>query len=456
MISPILVENVSSVVVRPCVPDKKRPPWCRDHVYINMNVEKLLEKELVEFGQWAQLSKQELAMRAVVIRRFQSVCKLIFPNAKLFCYGSTATHTSLNSGDIDLCITDLPEEIDVNTALEIFVVQSEIYHLFDSVKHIKHAKVPILKGVESMYHFNIDISAKEPNSLFNIERNNNVLRVYPSIFPVLMLMKIVLLKDKMNETYSGGISSSILFNMVHFIVQISPPKYKNNPAKILMGFLSTYGLTFNFCKNIISTVNGGSIVQKEQGDIHIQCVDPQNPDTIMSGNNRLHRQILETFARLNDLLRKDYSPFDSLLARIIDVEKVNLMDEKRKERINTFIFHTNKNAHVQQNIITKPRMPWEVLSEFVVAQTEYIKKKHALQFNENMQISDENIKTCIPWQAKLREQYIKKKDGKLLQTSQRFKEHKPPEEKDKLKSTNETESTILASQIDYVNGLLDL
>ena len=452
MISPVLIDKCSNTVVRPCIYDKNRPPWCRDHVYFNLNVDSILEKELVEFGQWVQLTPEELAMRSIVIKRFQSICKEIFPDAKLHCYGSTATRTCLFNGDIDLCITDLPDDISNTTALNEFMTKSEVYKVFDKVEFID-AKVPILKGVESCFKFRVDISAQDSNCLLNIPRNMNVMRAYPAIFPVLMLIKIILAEHEFNEIYTGGISSTILFNMVHFIVQMSPPEHKHNPAKILLGFLSQYGGTFNFIKNAISTVNGGRIVESAvKFDFCIQCVDPQTHN-IISNNHSKHISIVQLFMQLRNKLN-DYTPYDSFLTRLVDIKYIHKLEKLREDSLKNFklLMDNGQSIKATENISQNKRKSWSIISEYVVQQAKYIKNKHSIDSHNAQTVPSD---TNLSWQR----QFYTYKPSTMnrrelnLPAPPKIKEQNPYEEQ-RSKTEIEKEQKSIAAQLEYIKELL--
>lgn len=376
MISPILYEDFSDVVIRPCAPDQSRPPWCRDHTYQSFDPMKVLGRELIDFGEWIQLTKEEKAMRSVVVKRFTTAIKQICPNYKVCNYGSSACNTSLYNGDVDMCIfpfTDAGTLIDIpgsyNTMCDL-KNELEKYNLWDAVKVID-AHVPIIKGIDKCYNLEFDISFNCPDSAISTERNIKTLENYPAIFPVLMLLKLILKRKNMIGVFEGGISSCMLFNLVLFIVQMTPPQHKNNPAMILMSFLATFGGTFNFKENIVCTSNGGRVKRKllspYQTDVQICIEDPQDHGRILTGKYIKHREIIEYFTKLKNKLTKPYVPFESFIGRLVDISYANNIENERIKLLNKFT----------GRITPKPerKMSWAEMSRFVIAQCEEIRTK---------------------------------------------------------------------------------
>jgi hypothetical protein len=79
MLNRDLVRKTSSIEVFRCRPDGRRPPWCRDKWYGSCETKYNLEKELVDFGVWVQMTPAQIYRRSLVIQIFKSVCKKKFP-----------------------------------------------------------------------------------------------------------------------------------------------------------------------------------------------------------------------------------------------------------------------------------------------------------------------------------------------------------------------------------------
>jgi non-canonical poly(A) RNA polymerase PAPD5/7 len=138
---------------------------------------------------------------------------------------------------------------------------------------------------------------------FSVNRNNGVdiykilkeiLDDHPFIRPLFLLLKYALRQNDLNETYKGGVSSFLLFNMIYAYIQYlcrenkfnnknkdnSPNSsqsiqtcedevnqefdYSYNLGTFLIGFLKFYGFEFNYLKLGISLRNKGHFFLKRE------------------------------------------------------------------------------------------------------------------------------------------------------------------------------------------------
>jgi non-canonical poly(A) RNA polymerase PAPD5/7 len=118
----------------------------------------------------------------------------------------------------------------------------------------------------------------------------NIIEEYPFIRPIIILLKYFLRQRNLNETFTGGISSYLLFNLVYAYIQFiskdkneikslndvdeedndsnaSEEKDKNildNLSSFLLGFLKFYGYEFNYQELGISIRDGGEFYMKSK------------------------------------------------------------------------------------------------------------------------------------------------------------------------------------------------
>jgi non-canonical poly(A) RNA polymerase PAPD5/7 len=87
--------------------------------------------------------------------------------------------------------------------------------------------------------------------------------------PIIYVLKYFLRQRKLNESYTGGISSFLLFNLLLAYVQYLSKENnfteKINLGNILVGFLQFYGFDFNFEDVGISVRYGGYFFKKSDG-----------------------------------------------------------------------------------------------------------------------------------------------------------------------------------------------
>jgi non-canonical poly(A) RNA polymerase PAPD5/7 len=176
------------------------------------------------------------------------------------CYGSTATGTYLPTSDINFVV--MHESGDINLLLTQLGRHLDLLKVFQISDVIQNAQNSIIKGVESPFGFQIDISINSESGALNVERTRHLLATYPAMYPLLMLTKLFLHQHQLDEPSSGGIGSNTLQNMVVFIIQASPPDCQLHLGQLLLAFFKTFGQTFDYITTGISTRGDGRLFSK--------------------------------------------------------------------------------------------------------------------------------------------------------------------------------------------------
>ena len=88
--------------------------------------------------------------------------------------------------------------------------------------------------------------------------------------PLIYLLKFFLRQKGLNETYTGGISSFLLLNLLYNYLLYECKKDNSNELStlghILCGFLQFYAFEFNYETVGISIRHGGFFYKKEDRD----------------------------------------------------------------------------------------------------------------------------------------------------------------------------------------------
>eukprot|EP00210_Caulerpa_lentillifera_P000155 g150.t1 len=163
-----------------------------------------------------------------VIKRINTVSKELFQNSQVQLFGSQATGLASPSSDLDVVILDngpgilAPKESFTNqerneiivklkqldTALQKYTIQKG---------KLIPAKIPILRiqiQISRAFCFNVDVSFGLKNAALAVELIQKQLFANPVIQPLFLIVKTLLKKHRLNEVYSGGVSSFVIFNLV--------------------------------------------------------------------------------------------------------------------------------------------------------------------------------------------------------------------------------------------------
>jgi non-canonical poly(A) RNA polymerase PAPD5/7 len=136
-------------------------------------------------------------------------------------FGSTANRLALKGSDIDLLVIDKKTKLDVlyNRVFNLLKEQK----IFEYVVPLSQATVPIIKILHKETGINLDIVFNREDGLQGLAIVIKFITVYPELKPLYFVLKAFLKYRKLDQTYTGGISSFMLVNMIVFYLQ---NKYK--------------------------------------------------------------------------------------------------------------------------------------------------------------------------------------------------------------------------------------
>ena len=156
-------------------------------------------------------------MREEVVERIQDVVQKVYPEAKVLIFGSCATGLNLPQSDIDLLVYNpTVREFTMINKLTSELIRADICA---SIEPIKQAKVPIIKLQDKKTSINVDISFNRENGIYCVKLVRQLLKKFPELRPLLLVLKCFLKSRQLNETYHGGVSSFLLTMLVTSYLQ---------------------------------------------------------------------------------------------------------------------------------------------------------------------------------------------------------------------------------------------
>lgn len=324
--------------------------WGAGKKYLNENLPERLTEELADLEKWLEPTDNEERTRLIVINMISNFIEAMFPSYVVIPQGSSATNTYLPTSDIDLIITQVPENIDVANILRQIVRSCWKAKIISNGFVIAHARVPIAKLTDRVYRYHIDIAVGNVNGVLNIPRVLTYMDKYPILKPVLMFLKLLCFINNCDDPATGGFGSTHLIQIVLFGLQ-SKPNVKN-PGELLIHILKTIGTRINYYFVGISTIGNGCLFSKRKADQldhrtpqALVFEDPQMQNIFIGARTtqtpklaNLFQNVLESFESDNFLVKSNLQYIFPNLSEVMDrrnyLENVgSLLDEPNKSLI---------------------------------------------------------------------------------------------------------------------------
>lgn len=182
----------------------------------------------------------------------------------------------------------------------------------------------------------VDINFEFVSGLKNTAVMKRYLSEYPFLRPLTIIVKYYLKFCLLNDPYTGGIGSySLLVLILSFLQNHTKSKgklreanEKENLATILIGFFQFYGLHFDYSKYVISVLNNGAYLLKEDKNWKYEnfpdslaIEDPENPENDLGKASFNIAHIKLAFQHAYYVLSNPniIAPNDSMISKLIYV-----------------------------------------------------------------------------------------------------------------------------------------
>ena len=306
-----------------------------------------LHYEILDFCEFIQLTEEEKLLREKSFNYIKSVIEEKFTEYRCRLYGSFKLGLSLPDSDIDMLIIESEEkekeknnDSDNNNNAEINKskvneIIKNIYNIlystnkFSYIEMIK-AKVPIIKCTLKETGINVDISFFRKNGTDAVDIIDKVLKEYPEIKPLTLVIKYMLRQRQLNEIYKGGVSSFIIFSLIYYYISDIRKKILNDLKNgkredeltlghLLVGFFNFYGFMFDYDQVGISIRYGCFLYKRQEhkpNTLSIENFQDINQDMGKSCFN--FRKVIDAFKNARDsLYYPEKSPVVSYLCGFI-------------------------------------------------------------------------------------------------------------------------------------------
>ena len=202
----------------------EKPEWMTEETEKIEDSNQRFSKEIMEYVEYISPKNGSLTGRQTTMKRLQQIINKKRPEWKVHLFGSFKQGTSTVFSDLDFEII-----IDKNSSRkrdidELFYLM-KILRQFDFCNNIRliRARVPILKATAST-NINVDISVNRHNGYQAADLIKNILSRHKVLRPTIIIIKILLRINGLNEAHTGGMSSFLLFHLVYFYYNIYKKK----------------------------------------------------------------------------------------------------------------------------------------------------------------------------------------------------------------------------------------
>ena len=229
-----------------------KPEWMKEETEEIMYSKLRYNCEILDYIEYITPNHWQKAKREIAFDKLEKLIKSYNPEMKLVLFGSSGQNTCTVFSDIDVSVIDenntnnyiYSERYELNRLMYFLIENNYSYDL-----RLINAKVPILKGTCASNGIKIDISYNRKNGYNDSLDIKNILDRNGIMRQAIIILKILLKQNCLNEPYSGGMSSYLLFHLVYFFdiqcKKSSNMKY-HNIFFFLYLFLEYFGTQFDF------------------------------------------------------------------------------------------------------------------------------------------------------------------------------------------------------------------
>ncbi|CAN0075687.1 unnamed protein product [Phaeothamnion confervicola] len=227
-----------------------------------------LSHEVLEMADMLlELAERRRPVTQAALARLRGVVRRQWPAARVELYGSAATGLALPASDLDVVITNVPDNLQwwgLLAPLDTLAEQLKHESWVSSVKPVRNAHMPVIKLDASAAALapavlaatatapaaaaSVDVSFDFPSGTHQgLQTSNVVLRLKsgnPVLRPLVLVLKQLLLERGLNDAYMGGLSSYALTVMAAAVLQrhaLEPPEERPSLGALFAAVLATYG-----------------------------------------------------------------------------------------------------------------------------------------------------------------------------------------------------------------------
>jgi DNA polymerase sigma len=210
---------------------KGRPDWMSEDTEKIEDKKLRFNKEIFEYMNYISPNNKSFSMRQTTVQILKQIITRKRPEWKVHLFGSFRQGTSTIFSDLDFEIiidntSSRKRDID-----ELFYLM-KILRSNDFSNNIRliRARVPILKATCTKTGISVDISVNRHNGYQAADLIKRIISRHKILKPMIIIIKILLKINNLNESHTGGMSSFLLFHLIYFFYIKYKKGEMNNPS----------------------------------------------------------------------------------------------------------------------------------------------------------------------------------------------------------------------------------
>lgn len=209
------------------------PKWMSQTTQILENSSERFNSEIMDYINYIVPNNFSLTKRKYTIELLTHIIEKYNPNWKVILYGSFSQNISTIFSDLDFAIYN-NQRFSSGDSFQLFYIMNILSNEgFSQDIEFINANCPILRGTCINTGINFDICFNKRSGLKAIELVRNVVDNNTIIKQAVIFIKILLKIKSLNETFTGGMCSFLVFHLVYYFYTVyinknTIKKEKNN------------------------------------------------------------------------------------------------------------------------------------------------------------------------------------------------------------------------------------
>ena len=212
-----------------------------------------LKIDLLDYMEYVYNKNEKLKNTILSIKQLlkESVNNCLGKNYEVKIYGSRETGLCLPWSDIDAVISFTENEY-MQPLHKLYIYLQNNYSFID-IKYIENTQIPLIKIITSneFYNISLDISLELPehHGAECVTYIKEKIKEYEVLSPMTLAFKTIFQKAKINDPYTGGLSSYGIILLIIYFLKINQKNGNdislNNLGKLFYKLLEYYGTIYN-------------------------------------------------------------------------------------------------------------------------------------------------------------------------------------------------------------------